>query len=54
LASGVRPGDLLVATEAGAQTFAVRCRLTCTVRRIGQGPTVTHAEGHITALAARR
>ncbi len=54
LAAGVRPGDLLVATEAGAQTFAVRCRQTCTVRRIGQGPTVAHAEGHITAVAARR
>lgn len=51
--AGVRPGDLLVATEAGAQTFALRCSRTCSVRKIGHGPAVTHAEGHITVVAAR-
>jgi hypothetical protein len=45
--AGVRPGDLLVATEGGADTIAVRCRRTCTVRRIADGPAVAHAEGHI-------
>jgi hypothetical protein len=52
--AGVRPGDLLVATEAGALTFAVRCRQRCTVRRIGRGPTVTHGEGHLIVVAAPR
>jgi hypothetical protein len=52
--AGVRPGDLLVATEAGALTFAVRCRQRCTVRKIGHGPAATHAEGHVTILAAPR
>jgi hypothetical protein len=50
----VRPGDLLVATEAGALTYAVRCRQRCTVRRIGRGPAVTHGEGHLTVVAAQR
>jgi hypothetical protein len=45
--AGVRPGDLLVATEGGAHTIAVRCEETCTVRHIADGPAVTHAEGHI-------
>jgi hypothetical protein len=45
--AGVRSGDLLVATEGGADTIAVRCRRTCTVRRIADGPAVAHAEGHI-------
>jgi hypothetical protein len=52
--AGVRPGDLLVATEAGALTYAVRCRQRCTVRRIGRGPAVTHGEGHITFVTAPR
>jgi hypothetical protein len=45
--AGVAPGDLLVASEGGARTIAVRCRTTCTVRHIADGPRVTHAEGHI-------
>jgi hypothetical protein len=51
--AGVRPGDLLVATEAGARTIRVRCRLRCTLRQIGQGPTATHGEGHITFVTGR-
>jgi hypothetical protein len=47
IGAGVRAGDLLVATEGGADTIAVRCRRTCTVRRIADGPAVAHAEGHI-------
>jgi hypothetical protein len=47
IGAGVRAGDLLVATEGGADTIALRCRHTCTLRRIADGPAVTHAEGHI-------
>jgi hypothetical protein len=47
LRAGVRPGDLLVAGEGGAQTVAVRCRRTCSVRHFADGPLAAHAEGHI-------
>jgi hypothetical protein len=46
-ASDVRPGDLVVASEAGAQTVAVRCAATCTVRHIVDGPATAHVEGHL-------
>jgi hypothetical protein len=49
----LRPGELVVATEAGAKTIAVRCVRRCTVRRVADGPTVTHAEGHITFVPRR-
>jgi len=42
--AGVRAWDLLVATEGGADTIAVRLRRACTVRRIADGPAVAHAE----------
>jgi hypothetical protein len=45
--AGVAPGDLLLASEGGAETIAVRCRTTCTVRHVADGPHVAHAEGHI-------
>jgi hypothetical protein len=53
--AGVRPGDLLAATEGSAQTIVVRCATSCTVRYIAIGPAITHAEGHIvfTLPAAR-
>lgn len=47
LGAGVRPGDLLVATEGSARTIDVRCAATCTVRYIAIGLPVSHAEGHI-------
>jgi hypothetical protein len=48
LAAGVRPGDLLVATEGGAQTDAITCAgVSCKVRRVAEGPKVAHLEGHI-------
>ena len=47
LGAGVRPGDLLVATEGSARTIAVRCAATCTMRYIGTGLAISHAEGHI-------
>jgi hypothetical protein len=51
--ASLRPGELIVATEAGAKTLAVRCARVCRVRRVADGPTVTHAEGHITFLPRR-
>ncbi len=48
---GVRPGDLLVATEGGAKTDAIRCLpRSCTVRHVADGPPDAHAEGHIAFL----
>ena len=47
LRAGVRGGDLLVATEGGAQTVAVRCRTRCSVRHVADGPPAAHGEGHI-------
>jgi hypothetical protein len=44
-------GELVVATEAGAKTLAVRCRRACTIRRVADGPATAHAEGHITFLS---
>ncbi|MFL6077084.1 MAG: hypothetical protein ACJ73S_27130 [Mycobacteriales bacterium] len=51
-AAGVRPGDLLVASEGGGQTLAVRCARTCTVRHVADGPAPAHVEGHIIVAAA--
>jgi len=49
----LRAGDLLVATEAGAKTIALRCRRACTIRHVADGPATAHAEGHITFLPRR-
>jgi hypothetical protein len=49
--AGVRPGDLLVASEGGAQTIAIRCDRRCSVRHIANGPAPAHAEGHIVFAA---
>lgn len=49
--AGVRPGDLLVATEGGAFTDAVSCTSAgCAVRYVARGPAVAHLEGHIAFL----
>jgi hypothetical protein len=47
LRAGAHPGDLIVANEASARTILVRCTTACTVRRIAEGPAITHTEGHI-------
>jgi hypothetical protein len=48
IAAGVRPGDLLVATEGGAQTDAITCAgVSCHVRHVADGPRIAHLEGHI-------
>ena len=46
-AAGVGPGDLLVATEGGAYTDAIRCAGSCGVRHVADGPPVAHLEGRI-------
>jgi hypothetical protein len=47
-AAGVRPGDLLVASEGGAATDAISCAAAgCRVRHVASGPPIAHAEGHI-------
>jgi hypothetical protein len=52
-AAGVKPGDLLVATEGGALTDDVRCGSGgCQVRQVASGPAIAHAEGHISFTAA--
>ena len=51
--ANLHPGELVVATEAGAKTLAVRCMRLCTVRRVADGPAVAHAEGHITFVPHR-
>lgn len=45
--AGIRAGDLLVATEGGAETIDVRCAAACAVRYVAAGPAIAHAEGHI-------
>ena len=45
--AGIRPGDLLVATEGGAKTIDIRCTAACTIRYVAVGPAIAHAEGHI-------
>ena len=51
--ANLHAGDLIVATEAGAKTLAVRCAGRCTVHRVADGPAITHAEGHITFVRRR-
>src|SRR5579859_1301704 len=54
-ADGVRPADLLVATEGGAFTDAVSCTSAgCTVRYVARGPAIAHLEGHIAFLPAAK
>jgi hypothetical protein len=51
--ANLRPGELIVATEAGAKTLAFRCARLCSIRTVAAGPTVAHAEGHITFVRRR-
>ena len=44
---GVQSGDLLVASEGGAQTEVIRCGRQCVVRHLADGPSHAHVEGHI-------
>ncbi len=48
IAAGVRAGDLIIATEGGAQTATITCTSkSCRVLHIADGPRVAHLEGHI-------
>lgn len=48
IAAGVRPGDLLVATEGGGETVAITCSaVTCVTRHVADGPAEAHVEGHL-------
>jgi len=51
----VQKGDLLIASEGGAVTVAVRCQKgkPCDIRQVGIGPAVTHSEGHIAFMGVR-
>lgn len=52
-AAGVQPGDLLVATEAGALTDAISCSTNgCEVKHVADGPPEAHVEGHIAFTAS--
>jgi hypothetical protein len=52
--AGVHAGELVVASEGGAQTIVINCSATsCTVRHIADGPAAAHVEGHI-VFARRR
>jgi hypothetical protein len=46
--AGLRAGELVASTEAGAITIAVRCARRCSVRHVADGPRATHGEGHVT------
>lgn len=52
MAAGVKPGDLIVAGEGGAETIAVRCSATCRVTHIANGPRIAHIEGHVVFSSA--
>jgi hypothetical protein len=46
--AGIHAGELVVASEGGAQTIVIDCSATaCTVRHIADGPAAAHVEGHI-------
>jgi hypothetical protein len=51
--AGVRPDDLVVASEGGGATVAVRCRARCSVRHVADGPAAAHVEGHISFARLR-
>jgi hypothetical protein len=56
VAAGVQDGDLLVATEGGGSTVAIRCAAACTSTVVAAGPAggnVGHIEGHLTLVAGQ-
>jgi hypothetical protein len=50
-AAGVRPGDLLAATEGGDTLVDVRCAGTCASTKVASGPAVAHGEGRLLLVA---
>jgi len=51
-AMGIRAGDLLVATEGGANVVVIRCSASCTASRVAAGSEVAHGEGRLLVVAA--
>jgi hypothetical protein len=52
-AAGVKPGDLLVASEGGGLTDAISCSVSgCKTRYVADGPSEAHVEGHIAFVAS--
>jgi hypothetical protein len=51
-AMGALPGDLLVATEGGANVVVIRCSATCAASRVAEGSQVAHAEGRLLLVAS--
>jgi hypothetical protein len=49
--AGVRPGDLLAATEGGDTLVDVRCAGTCASTKVASGPAVAHGEGRLLLVA---
>jgi hypothetical protein len=49
--AGVRPGDLLVATEGGAGMVGVRCASSCSWYPVIADNAVSHGEGHVLVIA---
>jgi hypothetical protein len=49
--AGVQDGDLLVSTEGGGTTVAIRCAATCSVNQVALGTPGGHIEGHLLAIA---
>lgn len=46
-AADVAEGDLLVASEGGAVTIAVRCAPACVAQKVAEGSPAAHVEGHV-------
>jgi hypothetical protein len=51
-ALGVRPGNLLAVSEAGAATIAVACATSCAAHYVAAGPAIAHIEGHVVFSSA--
>ena len=50
VSAGVEDGDLLISTEGGGTTVAIRCAATCTVNQVALGTPGGHIEGHVVAV----
>lgn len=50
-AAGVEDGDLLVSTEGGGTTVAIRCAATCSVTQVALGTPGGHIEGKLAFVA---
>ena len=49
--AGVRPGDLLVATEGGGNVVRVRCAPDCSSDLVASGPPTAHVEGRLLVVS---